>query len=132
MTHAGEDIGLPEPIHCRPEHVLKVLEETQSDKLILAHMGGWRLWKDVKKYLAGAPVYFDTAFSGDHVEVAGMLSKKDFVELVRCHEADKILFGTDSPWSTPLESLEWIRQTELTEEEKRKILGENMTKILQF
>lgn len=132
MTHAGEDIGLPDPIHCRPEHVLRVLKETKSDKLILAHMGGWRLWKDVKKYLAGAPVYFDTAFSGDHVEVDGMLSKKDFVELIRAHGADKILFGTDSPWSTPQESLDWIRQTDLTEEEKGKILGMNMAKLLDF
>ena len=48
MVHAGVDIGLPEPVHCRPDHIIEVVKETGSDRLILAHMGGWRLWDEVK------------------------------------------------------------------------------------
>ena len=44
-VHAGVDIGMPDPVHCTPNHVLEVLKDTESDHLILAHMGGWRLWK---------------------------------------------------------------------------------------
>lgn len=131
MVHAGEDIGLPEPIHCRPEHVREVLADTQSDRLILAHMGGWRLWDEVEEQLAGEDVYFDTAFSTGHIEgVTGLLDEEAFVRLVRAHGAERIVFGTDSPWSSQRESVEWIRHTALTEDEKEKIFSGNMRKIL--
>lgn len=133
MVHAGEDIGMPEPIHCRPEHVLSVLEETGSDKLILAHMGGWRLWDKVEELLAGQKVYFDTAFSIDCMPgVEGMLTEEQFIRLVRKHGADKILFGTDSPWSSQKDYVDWMNRIELTEEERRMILGENAKKIVEL
>lgn len=133
MVHAGEDIGLPDPVHCRPEYVKEVLRETETDKLILAHMGGWRLWQQVEELLAGENVFFDTAFSLDHIEgVNGLLSKEEFVHLVRAHGAERIVFGTDSPWSDQKESVDWIRQTDLTEDEKEKIFAGNMRKILEL
>lgn len=131
MVHAGEDIGLPDPIHCRPEHVVEVVKETQSDHLILAHMGGWRLWEDVREQLLDLPVYFDTAFSEDYLEgVAGMLTPEGFVELVRAMGTHRVLFGTDSPWSGQKEAVEWIQQTALTQEEKEQIFHENFERIV--
>lgn len=130
MVHAGVDIGLPDPVHCRPDHVLEVIKETGTDKLILAHMGGWRLWEEVTEKLAGEKIFFDTAFSLDNIPVAGMLSKEQFVRMVRKHGAEKILFGTDSPWSDGASDVEWIRQTSLTENEKNMIFSENIKKIL--
>ncbi|MCH5251463.1 MAG: amidohydrolase family protein [Lachnospiraceae bacterium] len=133
MVHAGEDIGLPDPIHCRPQHVQEVLRETGSDKLILAHMGGWRLWREVKEILAGEPVILDTSFSEDCIEgVKGLLSKEEFTELVRAHGADRVVFGSDSPWSGQKVCVDWIRETALTDEEKEKILSGNMKEILEM
>lgn len=131
MTHAGEDIGLSDPVHCRPQHVREVLKETETDKLILAHMGGWRLWNEVEELLAGQDVYFDTAFSFDCIKgIDGLLTKDQFVHLVRAHGADRIVFGSDSPWSSQKDCVEWVRQTGLTEDEKDKIFSGNMKKIL--
>lgn len=131
MVHAGEDIGLSEPIHCRPEHVVEVVKDTQSDKLILAHMGGWRLWEEVQEQLLELPVYFDTAFSEDYIQgVQGMLSPEAFVNLVRAMGTDRVLFGTDSPWSDQKEAVEWLRKTTLTEEEKERIFHENYERIV--
>lgn len=133
MVHAGEDIGLPNPVHCTPESVKEMLRETDTDKLILAHMGGWRMWQQVEELLAGENVYFDTAFSLDNIEgVSGLLSKEEFVHLVRAHGAERIVFGTDSPWSDQKESVDWIMQTDLTEDEKEKIFAGNMRKILDL
>jgi len=44
--------------------------------------------------------------------------------------AEKIIFGTDAPMRDPIPQLGWLAYTRLSEEEKRKILGENMQKIL--
>lgn len=131
MVHAGKDIGLPTPIHCRPEHIVEVVKETGSDRLILAHMGGWRLWDEVEKQLMELPVYFDTAFSEDYIEgVQGMLSADRFVELVRTIGTERVLFGTDSPWSDQKEAVEWLRNTFLTEEEKELIFHKNFERII--
>ncbi|MCR5691940.1 MAG: amidohydrolase family protein [Eubacterium sp.] len=133
MVHAGEDVGLPEPIHCTPPMVEEVLRETESDRLILAHMGGWRLWDQVEEHLVGRKLYLDTAFSTDCMpEVEGMLDREAFCRMVRNHGADRILFGTDSPWSQQAAAKDWILSTDLTREEKDVILGENAAKILNI
>ncbi len=133
MVHAGEDIGMPEPVHCCPEHVLSVLEETETDKLILAHMGGWKRWDKVEELLAGQKVYFDTAFSVDCMTgVKDMLTEEQFIRLVRKHGADKILFGTDSPWSSQKDYVDWMNRIALTGEERKQIFGENAKKIVEL
>lgn len=133
VVHCGEDVGLPDPVHCRPEHILEVLSETGSDKLILAHMGGWRMWDEVERCLVGRDVYMDTSFSFDNLPgVEGMLSKEQFVRLVRAHGADGIVFGTDSPWAGQKECVDWMRETALTEDEKEKIFSGNMRRILEI
>ena len=133
MVHGGIDIGLPDPIHCTPARTVKVLQDTETDKLIVAHMGGWTLWDEVEELLIGRNVYLDTSFSIDCLEgVQGLLNKERFTRMVRDHGADRILFGTDSPWCDQKQSKEWILHTDLTGEEKEKILGENARKLLGF
>ncbi len=133
MIHAGVDIGLPEPVHCAPEHVVEVVKETQSDHLILAHMGGWRLWDEVRSQLLELPVYFDTSFSEDYLEedgVQGMLTQEAFVDLVRAMGTDRVFFGTDSPWSGQKRAVGWILQTSLSEKEKEQIFHENFERLI--
>ena len=133
VIHAGVDIGLPEPVHCTPDHVVEVVKDTESDHLILAHMGGWRLWDEVRAKLLELPVYFDTSFSGDNLEadgVEGMLTKEAFTNLVRAMGTDRVLFGTDSPWSGQKEAVQWLRDTTLSEEEKQQIFAGNFQRII--
>ena len=131
MVHAGVDIGLPDPVHCRPDHVREVIKETGSDKLILAHMGGWRLWDEVKEKLTDQPVYLDTAFSlACMPDVGGMLTEDRFVDMVRSFGADRIAFGTDSPWCAQRECVEWIRAASLTDQEKEQIFSGTIRTIL--
>lgn len=133
MVHAGVDIGLPEPVHCPPDYVVEVVKETGSDRLILAHMGGWRLWDEVKEKLADQPVYLDTAFSLSCMpDVEGMLSKDAFVEMVRLFGTERIAFGTDSPWCSQRECVEWIQGTALTRQEKEQILSGTMRSLLNL
>lgn len=137
LTHAGMDEVYPDEVHCDVKRILNVIETVECGRLILAHMGGWQMWEDVKKYICGAPVYFDTAFSltgAVSVENTGvfgeMLHDAQFVELVRKHGVGKVLFGTDTPWSSQRENLGWIQGCSLTGEEKQKILGGNAAGIL--
>lgn len=125
-VHAGIDIGIPEPVYCTPERTLKLIRAVKPERLVLAHMGGWKLWEEAERYLAGENVYFDTSFT------LGYMGEEQMLSMIKKHGADRILFGTDSPWSGQAESLKAFRELPLTEEEKEDILCNNAKKLLQI
>ena len=131
IVHAGEDVGLPDTIHCTPDMVLNLWKHIQPEKLILAHMGGWRLWDEVEEKLVGLPFYMDTAVVLNR-RFPVRLGNEQFVRMVRKHGADKILFGTDSPWYDQKQALEDFDNTGLNDDEKKLILGENAKRLFGF
>jgi predicted TIM-barrel fold metal-dependent hydrolase len=124
--HAGFDIGLPDPIHCPPERAAKMLSQIGhgNARIILAHMGGFGQWDEVEEYLVGKNVWFDTSYT------LGSLAKEQFRRIVRSHGADRILFGTDSPWSGQKECIQYITEMDLTEEETERIFWKNGAELL--
>lgn len=128
ITHAGEDIGLPDVIHCTPDMVLDVWSHIQPEKLVLAHMGGWKQWDEVEEKLVGLPVYFDTAICMNQ-NVPIHLKKDQFVRIVKNHGADRVLFGTDSPWYNQKKAITDIRQSGLADQELELVLGKNAERM---
>ena len=126
ITHAGIDIGLPDPVHCPPKKMRKVLDAIQPEKMVLAHYGGWSQWEEVYEYLAGEPVWLDTAFIYDYI------SKEQFHRILEKHDSDKILFATDSPWSDMAKGLDWIRSLALPKEVEEAILFGNAKRLLEI
>lgn len=137
VTHAGTDIGLPDVVHCTPAMVEEMLDEVQPDKLVLAHMGGWQMWDEVLDRLCGRKVFFDTAFSYGPIEWNEgvphrweLMTTEMFVNIVNKHGSEKILFGTDCPWTDPVSEVGRIRNTGLDTESIDNILGENARRLL--
>ncbi len=140
ITHAGDDIGFPGAIRCHPRMCREVIDTVGDFPFILAHMGGWRNWEEVAENLAGTKAYIDTAFSGGAFtpladghyapEETEMLTADAFTEIIRAFGADRVLFGTDSPWAGQKESLAFLQGLPLTSEEKKKILGDNALRLL--
>lgn len=126
LTHAGIDIGMPEPVHCPPDKMRKVLDSIQPQKMVLAHYGGWKQWEMVLEYLAGENVYLDTAFTFDYIE------QEMFLKILKKHDKEKILFATDSPWSNAKAGVEYIKNLPVSEEIKAQILGKNARKLLKI
>ena len=139
-VHAGLDIGVPGPAKVTPDNVLRVLRETGTDKLILAHMGGWMIWDQVLERLAGQPVYLDTSFSfgrvnphPDYPRTEDELQLGDtplLLRLIRAHGASRVLFGSDSPWGDQAADLDLLRGPDLTGDALRQIEGENARTLL--
>ena len=126
LTHAGIDIGLPEPVHCPPQKMRKVIDKIKPEKMIVAHYGGWKQWQEVYEYLAGENVYLDTAFTFDYIE------KEMFLKILQKHGEDKILFATDSPWSHATRDIQAVNNMPLADSTKQKIFSENAKKLLQI
>ena len=140
ITHAGLDIGFPGVVQCSPKMARNVIKEIGDFKFVLAHMGGWKNWDEVLTELAGTNIFLDTAFSTGKIparsdfvwkaEDLNLLDAERFMQLVKTFGAEKILFGTDSPWSSQKESIDFIKNLPLSDADKNKILGENAAKLL--
>ena len=140
LTHAGLDIGMPGKDNCAPEMVARVLEQVGPVKLVLAHMGGWRQWDRVEALLPGTGVYLDTSFSLGEITPLDdghyrpgdlpLLDEAAFLRMVRKFGADRVLFGTDSPWDDQGAALARLRALPLESAELDAILGGNAQELL--
>ena len=126
IFHAGVDLGFSEPYHCTPNRLKKVLDAFPGGIIIAAHMGGYRYWNDVKKYLVGKNVYFDTSFSFKELGDEGMK------RLIKSHGFEKILFATDSPWCDQTVEVSHIKSLDLSNDEINCILSGNARRILNL
>ncbi len=144
LIHAGWDIGFPGNDNAIPQKIKNALEKIHgAKKIILAHMGGWRAWNEAEKIFADFDgVYIDTAFSlgsftpnGDNFyknsEECRMLDEEKFSKMIKRFGADRVIFGTDSPWSSQKDSVENFKALKsLSDEEKNLIFFQNAASII--
>lgn len=101
-----------------------MLGKISGGVFVLAHLGSQQMWDEVEKYLVGKDVYFDTSMGFE------CYSNEQFMRIVRNHGADRILFGSDSPWSNASKELEILLSLPLPEEEKQLIMSGNAKRLL--
>lgn len=126
IFHAGADIGLPPPVYTSPQKIRHALDFVSGKNLIAAHLGGWAEWDDVEQYLVGTPIYFDTAY------ISQFLPPEQCLRIIRSHGADKIVFGSDSPWEDPADTLRYLQSLGLNDDELAKITHGNARRLLQI
>ena len=52
------------------------------------------------------------------------------MKLVKAFGSDRLLFGSDSPWSDQKDAVEYIKGLPLADADMKKILGGNASKLL--
>ena len=124
LLHGGFDPGMPEPFHSTPKRFAKMLDEVPDGVFVIAHLGGHAMWDDVERYLVGRDVYLDTSMGFECVPT------EQFLRINKNHGADKILFGSDSPWSNASKEIEFLRSLPIEENEKEQILSLNAKRLL--
>ena len=124
VLHTGADIGIPPPVHCTPKQLKNALGYVEGSNIVAAHLGGWRQWEEVYDTLALTPIYMDIAFIADYIDADLCRA------IIKKHGADKILFGSDSPWETPAHTLKFLQSLDLGAEAEEKIKSENAKVLL--
>lgn len=126
VSHTGFDFISPDRIAATPERVAAVLDRHPKLTFVAAHLGGTRLWKQAKDILCGREnLYLDTAMiaqNGIDPELAR--------DIILTHGTDRVLFGSDMPWSEPKRELELIRSLGLGPKAETAILGDNAQRLL--
>jgi len=128
LTHSSEPVGhdYPGKGSITPDILYSVIMAFPRLKLVCAHWGGgvpfYALMPEVAEALDN--VFFDTAAT------VFLYKPEIFEQVSRIIGSDKILFGTDYPLMHQNRVLAQIQSTQLTEEDKAKILGGNAQKLL--
>lgn len=123
LFHAGRDMTRWTR-EARPAEFARMLDAFPELTCILAHMGGYLYWDEVREHLIGREVFLDTAY------VPGYLPDDQFVSLIREHGVEKVLFGSDGPWKDAGIEIAKMRTIGLSAEELSAVLGGNAERLL--
>ncbi|MDH7602127.1 MAG: amidohydrolase family protein [Armatimonadota bacterium] len=125
MFHAGKELAPTDEIRATPERLARVLRDFPHLTMIAAHMGGYLMWNEVEEHLLTKDVYFDTSacFCSD-------LPDARFLQLIRRHGAERVLFATDSPFGNAKNDIHRLLSLGLDDEELELIFWGNAKRLL--
>jgi len=123
LFHAGADVIHPS-VRGTAVSFARLIDAWPELRAILAHLGGFRQWEQVAEHLQGRDIWLDTAYTLGH------LPDEEFVTLVRAHGTDRVLFGSDGPWTDAAAEITHLGSLGFSEEELANILGGNAQRIL--
>jgi hypothetical protein len=124
MFHAGFDPVSPKLTHSTPERQARVLDTFPKLTAIFAHMGGEDHWEAVEELICGRDCYIDTAYCGDNMESSQM------ERMIKKHGTERVLFGSDFPWKSPVDIKRKIDSLNLTVNEFEQIYYKNALELL--
>lgn len=130
-----EKKGIPVLLHCgdkrydysNPNRMKPIIEIYSGLTVIGAHLGGYSVWDQAIKELAG--------FDNFYVDCSSSLfafKPEEARDIIRAYGANKVLFGTDFPmWDLKTE-LDRFDAMGLTEEENDLILYKNANRLFKL
>ena len=130
LTHSSEPVGheYSGKGSITPDILYSFITGFPNLKLVCAHWGGglpfYALMPEVAKSLAN--VFFDTAAT------VFLYNPEIFEQVSHIIGSDRILFGSDYPLMHQNRVLAQIQASQLSEEDKAKILGANSQKLLHL
>ena len=140
VMHTGHDVGFPGEEQAVVEKTANALRQVGNVTMVLAHMGGWGQWEKSAMLAEFPNTYIDTAISygclhptePDYYthEETRLLDAEGFIKIVEAFGAKRVLFGTDSPWSSQKDSLNDVLTLIKDDEDRELILHKNAERLL--
>lgn len=107
-----------------PEKLAKVIKDFPNLTVIAAHLGGYSRWDEAEEYLLGKNLYIDTS------SCFRIISYEKIRSMIRKHDVDRVMFGTDYPIERHGYCVENFLKLGLTDTEYEKILYQNAEKLI--
>lgn len=126
IFHGGIDLAYNTPLKASPQRALNVARAFPQYKFIMAHFGGYGVTDDAIKYLADTKVCLDSSFT------KGLTTVEKINRVVDAFTAKRIYFGSDCPWISPKDSIEFINKLKLDEQQKADIFYNNAKELLNL
>jgi len=127
LFHSGQEIRPLEHVYAQPAALARVNEAFPELTMVVAHMGGYQMWEEVRQHLVGRDLYFDTSYCREND-----LRDDEIVRLIREHGAERVVFGTDFPWGHPTRDVARLCELDLEGEELEAIAWENASDLVDL
>lgn len=124
VMHTGFDLAFERKRIADPVRIKKILAKFPGLKLVTTHFGAWEDWDETERLLIGEDVYMEISYSLE------FLTKERARAMVLRHPRDRILFGTDSPWTEQGKTLALLKGLDLGEDLENLILRDNAIRLL--
>lgn len=124
VFHSGLDLGFRE-VFVSPQSIAAILPQFDGAPVVAAHFGGYMQWEDTLRVLLTENVYLDTSYS------YGRMPFPMAVKLTESFGADRILFGSDSPWGNIADEIRFFRHIGLSDAEEEKVFSKNALSLLK-
>ncbi|WP_235735523.1 amidohydrolase family protein [Nocardioides alcanivorans] len=126
ITHVGEG-GSPETNRLSsPRMIADIARQFPQLKLMACHFGGYKILDDAEEMLAGADVVLETSWPPS----LKTLRPERVRNLIRKHGAERIVFGSDWPMTSPAEEIAAIEGLGLNDTETKLVLGGTLARVL--
>lgn len=117
-------VGDSESDRSAPERLANVLRDFPGLIAIGAHLGGYSRWDDAERYLIGKDLYIDTS------SCFRKISYERIRSIIRRHDINKVMFGTDYPIERHDYCVENFLKLGLGDTELEKIFYTNADRLI--
>jgi predicted TIM-barrel fold metal-dependent hydrolase len=92
--------------------------------IVATHVGGWRQWDRAGALAKHHNIHTETSMT------LSEMSDEEFVRLLSMFDEDRVLFGSDSPWTDQQEMVERTKGLRMSDARKEKLLYRNAEVLL--
>lgn len=124
LFHVGQDPMRDTIDRANVDRAYNLVKAVDSSHLILAHLGGRKYPDEAYEKIAGTNCLLDTAMCNEDMPLDKMY------RIMEKHGYDKVLFGTDSPWSDQKKAIEDMKSFKLNPDDYDKVMFKNAMKVL--
>jgi len=126
IVHVGEGGDAFTNSLSNPRMIRDITRQFPSLRLMACHFGGYKILDDAEEMLAGADVVLETSWPPSLAK----LRPERVRNLIRKHGAERVVFGSDWPMTSPAEEIRAIEALGLSDDETRMVLGGTLAGLL--
>jgi predicted TIM-barrel fold metal-dependent hydrolase len=126
IFHSGYDLAFPGNTQADVERIKKIADWFKDLTIVCTHVGGWKQWERISCLSDCANVHTETSMTLSEV------SDEEFIRLISHFDEDRVLFGSDSPWTDQQEMLKRTVALNISDARKEKLLYKNAAALLRL
>ncbi len=124
VFHTGFDMAFPGNTQADVARVKIIADQFRDLTIVATHVGGWRQWDRIGPLGKCGNVYTETSITMTEID------DDRFIKALSQFDEDRVLFGSDSPWSDQKEMRDRTLRLGLPDSRKEKLLYLNARALL--
>jgi predicted TIM-barrel fold metal-dependent hydrolase len=126
ITHVGAGGDAHTNSLSSPRMIADIARQFPALRLMACHFGGYKILDDAEQMLSGVDVVLETSWPPG----LKTLQPDRVRRLIQNHGAERVVFGSDWPMTSPAEEIRAIEALGLSDDDTKSVLGGTMARML--